>query len=161
MTPNADYLNRLLAYDRWANREAFESIRDGKLHRSRKLFAHIVSLEWRWLSRLTQVDYAGVTWPEWTFEECYEQMQALESAWADCIAQVVAADPDRRISYTSRDVVHQIPAADVVTHVVLHSSYHRGQIAIDQRLAGQGPPFTDFMECIQKGMLDPGDAPRP
>lgn len=154
MNPSADYLTRLLAYDRWANHEAFEAIRDSKLHRSRKLFAHIISQEWRWLCQLTTLKHAEVTWPEWTFEECFDQMQAVESAWADCVAQVVAAGFDRRVSYTSGGVVHEISAADVVTHVVLHSSYHRGQIAVDQRLAGQGPPFTDYMECIQKGMLD-------
>lgn len=151
MKTSLDYLARLLAYDRWANREALDSIRDTRLHRSRKLFAHIVSAEWMWLSRLKRVDYKGVTWPEWSFEECDEQLRAVHSAWADCLASV---SEDGRISYDIRDTTYDVSAADVVTHVVMHSSYHRGQIAVDQRLAGQGPPFTDFMECIQKGMLD-------
>ena len=97
MNPNVEYLNRLLGYDRWANREALESIRDTKLHRSRKLFGHIVSAEWMWLSRLKQTDYAGVTWPEWSFEECDEQLQSVDSAWSDCIAGVAEDGAVRRV----------------------------------------------------------------
>jgi uncharacterized damage-inducible protein DinB len=153
MNPTVEYLSRLLAYDRWANHEALESILGTKLHRSRKLLGHIVSAEWMWMSRLSQVGYSGVTWPEWTFEECDEQLQAVESAWVDCLAGVSQDGAIRRVSYAVKDTTYDVSAADIVTHVVMHSSYHRGQIAVDQRLAGQGPPFTDYMECIQKGML--------
>jgi uncharacterized damage-inducible protein DinB len=153
MNPSMEYLTRLLAYDRWANAEALDSIRGTRLHRSRKLFAHIVSAEWTWISRLKCVDETGVTWPEWTFEECDEQLQALNSAWADCLALVANDGGIRRVPYDVKHTTFDVSAADIVTHVVMHSSYHRGQIAVDQRLAGQGPPFTDFMECIQKGML--------
>jgi len=152
MNPTTEYLSRLLAYDRWANREALESIRGTNLHRSRKLFGHIVSAEWMWMCRLNASEYDGVTWPEWTFDECDEQLQAVDSAWADCLSGVHNRAL-ARICYVVRDVSYEVTPADVVTHVVMHSSYHRGQIAVDQRLAGHGPPFTDYMECIQKGKL--------
>ena len=153
MHPSTEYLNRLLAYDRWANREALESIRDTRLHRSRKLMGHIVSVEWIWMGRLTRSAYDGTMWPEWTFEECHEQLQKVESAWDECIAAAANGGP-ARVAYEVKNTPYEVSLADVVTHVVVHSSYHRGQISVDQRLAGHGPPFTDFMECIQKGKLD-------
>ena len=153
MNPTTEYLSRLLAYDRWANREAFESIRGTNLHRSRKLLGHIVSAEWVWLSRLTASTHDAVTWPEWTFDECDEQLRAVESAWAECLSSIGRDGEAGLVSYVVRDVAYEVSPADVVMHIVLHSSYHRGQIAVDQRLAGQGPPFTDYLECIQKGKL--------
>ncbi len=153
MKPSVEYLSRLLAYDGWANREALESIRDTKLHRSRKLLGHILSAEWVWLSRINEAKYDGVTWPEWSFDECEVQMRAVESGWAECIDSVATDGAIRRVHYSVKNVSIDVSAADVVTHVVVHSSYHRGQIATDQRLAGQGPPFTDYMECLQKGIL--------
>ena len=153
MEPTTEYLSRLVAYDRWANREALESIRGTKLHRSRKLFSHIVSTEWTWMRRLGAAVYDGVIWPEWTFDECAEQLQAVESAWADCLSAMSRTGNPGRVSYTVRDVTFDVSPADVVTHVVMHSSYHRGQIAVDQRLAGHGPPFTDYLVCLEKGVL--------
>ncbi len=153
MSPSKDYLTRLLAYDRWANREALESVRDTRLHRSRKLVGHIVSVEWIWLSRLTRSEHDGSMWPEWSFDECAEQLDKLDSAWAECIATAERNGGNARAAYKVKNKPYEVDLTDVITHVVVHSSYHRGQIAVDQRLAGQGPPFTDFMECIQRGEL--------
>ena len=102
MSMTTEYLSRILAYNRWANREAFESIRGTNLHRSRKLFGHIVSAEWTWLSRLSAAAYEGVTWPEWTFDECDEQLQAVESAWADCLSGIARDGNPGLVSYVVR-----------------------------------------------------------
>jgi uncharacterized damage-inducible protein DinB len=41
----------------------------------------------------------------------------------------------------------------VLTHVVLHGAYHRGQIAADLRAAGLEPPYTDFIEAARRGEI--------
>jgi uncharacterized damage-inducible protein DinB len=35
--------------------------------------------------------------------------------------------------------------ADLIRHVVNHSTYHRGQLATQLRQLGQIPPATDFI----------------
>jgi uncharacterized damage-inducible protein DinB len=38
---------------------------------------------------------------------------------------------------------------DILMHVVMHSAYHRGQIALEVRCAGQTPAYTDFIHAIR------------
>ena len=43
---------------------------------------------------------------------------------------------------------------DILLHVVMHSAYHRGQIAADMRAAGFSPPYTDFIHAVRQGFLE-------
>ncbi len=45
----------------------------------------------------------------------------------------------------SKGAEHRTPVADVLTHLVLHSHYHRGQVAAALRALGTDPPWTDFI----------------
>jgi len=42
---------------------------------------------------------------------------------------------------------------DILTHVTIHSAYHRGQIASDLRAAGQAPAYTDFIHAVRLGLI--------
>ena len=42
---------------------------------------------------------------------------------------------------------------DILTHVTMHSAYHRGQIAADVRVAGFTPAYTDFIHAVRTGSL--------
>jgi uncharacterized damage-inducible protein DinB len=43
---------------------------------------------------------------------------------------------------------------DVLTHVVLHSAYHRGQIASLMRAGGAVPAYTDFIHAVRQGFVE-------
>jgi uncharacterized damage-inducible protein DinB len=43
---------------------------------------------------------------------------------------------------------------DVLTHVVLHSAYHRGQIASQMRAGGEQPAYTDFIHAARQGLIE-------
>jgi uncharacterized damage-inducible protein DinB len=38
--------------------------------------------------------------------------------------------------------------------VIMHSAYHRGQIASDMRAAGFTPAYTDFIHAIRQGFVE-------
>ena len=42
---------------------------------------------------------------------------------------------------------------DILTHVVTHSAYHRGQVASELRAAGFEPAYTDFIHAVRQGFL--------
>ncbi len=148
-------LLRLLQYDDWANRETFASLRGTQLHRSRKILAHVISAEWLWFTRLKGEESDHLVWPEWTFEECEEQMNALQATWREYLSQLDGEQLAKEIAYTNtKGEDWRGTVEDVIMHVIIHSSYHRGQIAIDQRLSGQAPPFTDFAHCIRQGFVE-------
>jgi uncharacterized damage-inducible protein DinB len=43
---------------------------------------------------------------------------------------------------------------DILMHVIMHSAYHRGQIATDIRGAGFAPPYTDFIHGVRQGFVE-------
>ena len=45
-------------------------------------------------------------------------------------------------------------AKDVLTHVILHSAYHRGQVALAMRAAGMEPAYTDFIHAVRQGFVE-------
>ena len=51
-----------------------------------------------------------------------------------------------RERYSSRIV-------DVLTHVIMHSAYHRGQIASDIRADGGEPAYTDFIHAVRQRFI--------
>jgi len=43
---------------------------------------------------------------------------------------------------------------DILTHVLLHSAYHRGQIASQVRSSGEQPPYTDFIHAARQSLIE-------
>ena len=42
---------------------------------------------------------------------------------------------------------------DILMHVIMHSAYHRGQIAADMRASGAEPVYTDFIHAVRQGLI--------
>jgi uncharacterized damage-inducible protein DinB len=43
---------------------------------------------------------------------------------------------------------------EILTHVTIHSAYHRGQIASDVRSAGLEPAYTDYIHAVRQRFLE-------
>ena len=43
---------------------------------------------------------------------------------------------------------------DILAHVLLHSAYHRGQIALQMRSSGIAPAYTDFIHAVRQGLVE-------
>ncbi len=88
-------------------------------------------------------------WPELTFDDAANELDALKRAWREVLA---AFDPRMDVAYTnSKGEPWTSSAGDIVMHVILHGAYHRGQIAIVIRAAGEEPAYTDFIHCVRSG----------
>ena len=42
---------------------------------------------------------------------------------------------------------------DILMHVIMHSAYHRGQVATAMRAAGSTPAYTDFIHSVRQGFV--------
>jgi len=42
---------------------------------------------------------------------------------------------------------------DILTHVLFHSAYHRGQIALQMRASALEPAYTDFIHAVRQGFV--------
>jgi len=152
----ADYLRRLFTYDEWSNREALSAIRaaGGANERSLELMAHILSAERLWLERLKQRPPSSPVWPRSDLEQCEAQAAELGRLWRDYLDLITAGDVHQSVSYkNSKGEAWTSTVEDILTHVVMHSAYHRGQIASHMRASGQTPAYTDFIHGVRQGLV--------
>jgi len=68
---------------------------------------------------------------------------------------MLPANLSQMISYkNSRGEAWTSAVQDVLTHVLMHSAYHRGQIASHMRVSGQTPAYTDFIHAVRQGLIE-------
>jgi uncharacterized damage-inducible protein DinB len=93
-------------------------------------------------------------WPKPDLAQCEVEAVALKKLWFEYLDLVTAGDISLPISYkNSKGETWTSTIVDVLTHVVLHSAYHRGQIASHMRSSGQTPAYTDFIHAVRQELL--------
>ena len=117
--------------------------------------AHIVAAEYIWLARLCRQPATMPVWPDLDVEACSAGLGDLSSRWMDYLADVRPERLAEAIPYTnSKGESWTSTVEEVLTHVVIHSAYHRGQIAADLRGAGGTPAYTDYIHAARQGLIE-------
>ena len=149
-------LERQLRYDVWANGETLQSLRQpGAPARSLRWMGHILGAELLWLSRMAGTPSPLPVWPELSVEECSARHRDLSRQLTRSLTESWANPLDRRVSYTnSKGEPWTSTVEDILTHVVIHSAYHRGQIASDVRAVGLEPAYTDYIHAVRQGLIE-------
>src|SRR5262249_4973018 len=96
-------------------------------------------------------------WPTLPWAEWEGRVRELSQAWQTYLAGFGEGSLDGQGRYTdSKGGDWANSVAGVLTHVVLHSSYHRGQIASFLGRTGHTPAYSDYIECVRHGYLERG-----
>jgi uncharacterized damage-inducible protein DinB len=151
-----DQLNRLLAYDEWANREFLKALAalEAPPEAAVRLMGHIIGAERLWLARLTDDSARVAVWPTIEPKDFARALEELFGAWRRYEATLTEDRLLERVSYTnSKGEPWTSTTGDILMHVVIHAGYHRGQIAIELRRAGHTPPYTDFIHAVRQGFI--------
>ena len=144
-----DSFRQLFEYDYWANQEVLRSVGalNSPAERVLKIAGHIVGAQRVWLGRLeTPGTATPAPWPLMSLEEANAAVTEMHQRWKTYLDQL----PPERLE---EDLVHRnskgaefrVPVRDVLTQLVMHSAYHRGQIAAAIREAGGQPAATDYI----------------
>jgi uncharacterized damage-inducible protein DinB len=152
----------MFAYDDWANRECLAAMRVAAAPVAPDTvgrLAHILSAEKLWLERIRSEPQSLPVWPSATIEDCAELADQVSSAWRDYLArlknQFAPGSLDDRVEYrNSKGEPWSSTVEDILTHVLFHSAYHRGQIAFEMRSSGSQPAYTDFIHAVRQGLLE-------
>jgi uncharacterized damage-inducible protein DinB len=151
------HLRRQFAYDAWANREVLTGLRTSASPspRPRQLLAHILSAERLWFERIRKQPQSLPVWPGFTFEQCETQIADLAQLWREFLGHLSPEGLAEKVSYKNSKGEPWISTVeDVLTHVLLHSAYHRGQIASQVRVGGEAPAYTDFIHAVRQGLIE-------
>jgi uncharacterized damage-inducible protein DinB len=151
-----EYLRKLYVYDRWANQEVARALQSANQApaRSVRLMAHVVGTEWTWRSRILPESKKMAIWPQLTVEQILQEVAELKSAWESYLGSLTPARLADSAAYTNSKGEHfSSQLGDVLMHVVMHSAYHRGQIAADMRASGLEPVYTDFIHAVRQAIV--------
>jgi uncharacterized damage-inducible protein DinB len=121
------------------------------------LLAHVAAAERLWLHRLEGDPEPVVVWPEQSLLETAAALAGLDERWAAFFDALTPERLDEAIAYTNTKGERWTnTVGDILTHVVTHSAYHRGQVATALRAADHTPAYTDFIHAVRQGLLDGG-----
>ena len=122
--------------------------------RATRILAHLYSTEWLWLRRLGAEGPDVTVWPQWTPSESIANGEGLGAAWRSLLDRMDGAGLAGSIHYTNtRGEPWSSVVEDVLDHVLLHASHHRGQLVLLLREAGVEPPLVDFAHAARSGLL--------
>ncbi len=143
-------LRRLYDYNSWANHRLINALKEPANQSAKALRAltHLIFAEQEWLLRLSaQKDSTGVNfWAELTLAECEALNEQNQLAFANLFGKLDELQLDSFAVYkNSKGNEFHTAFRDVLTQVALHSTYHRGQVAMAIRAEGGAPPTTDFI----------------
>jgi uncharacterized damage-inducible protein DinB len=141
MTPALE----LVAYNAWAAHRLIDTLETAEAvpERTRALLGHIIASEHVWHRRVQGVIAEIPFWPDLSLAELRALAQMNQSDWERVIAE---DDLDRVVSYrNSQGIAYETPIHQILTHLVAHGSYHRGQVTESMRDAGMPLVNTDFI----------------
>lgn len=156
-------LGKLFDYDLWGNREALKSVESlgEQAERPRRLFCHIIGAEQVWLSRFETPDHPNVQpRPDLDLSQCRAAIEDLYLRWTRLLSQLTPENLAQDLVYrNTKGVEFRTPVQDVLMHLVMHSVYHRGQVAAAVREAGGKPAATDYVVYVRQALAGPAKQP--
>jgi uncharacterized damage-inducible protein DinB len=161
---SVQHLSKLVTHLAWADDRVLASLRSATTPDASclELFAHVLATEHVWLARLKGAAPHHPVWPALSLEQCAGLVQANQR---DLGAYVAALTPDalpRGITYTnSAGQTFTSSIEDILLHLFLHGTYHRGQIAWALRRGGGVPMPTDYIALVRGAPAATRDTGKP
>jgi uncharacterized damage-inducible protein DinB len=143
------HLDRLYDHLAWADSlilDALEKVGDPS-EPILRLLGHLFSAERIWLMRIRQEDTSKeVVWAALSLAQCRSVAEEALAGFREIIQEATEDRLAALISYrTTKGQPMESSLQDILLHVALHGSYHRGQIAALLRREGLEPVGTDFI----------------
>ncbi len=150
--PVKQHLMTLFDYMAWSNQEIIHCLQQAGPNvpeRPLALFAHILSAEATWLSRLNESgDGPSTVWPSdgVNLQYCTDLAATNAENYRQYLANLEAGRIKGKVSYRNlKGEFFTSAILDILTHVSFHGSYHRGQIATHLRMENLTLPMTDYL----------------
>lgn len=140
------FFEELFEYNYSVNESLSEVFNDGSLNsteKSLKLFNHILNSHQIWNNRIYPLNERFDVWGIHPVEE----LQTINKANYEHTLKILdKSDLNELINYsTTKGQVYTNSVRDILFHVINHSTYHRGQIAVEFRQNGIQPLSTDYI----------------
>ncbi len=147
-----EHLRSLFAYNDWANRRIIVSLKENECERARQILAHLLTTEQEYFDRLYGKDSTGFDfWPDLSIAECSQLAKDSNERYERLLKRFDDEGLDLYIRYkTSEGVERENDFREMLTHVLFHSSIHRGNIILKLREEGFEPPKIDYIIYLRE-----------
>ncbi len=147
-----EHLRHLYAYNDWANRRIVVALKDSPSERSVEILAHLLITEKEYYERLYGKNSTGFDfWPELTLEDCGTLARESAEDYEQLLRRFDDEGLDIRANYhSSEGIPYENTFRELLTHVLTHSSIHRGNIILKLREAGSTPPKIDYIIYLRE-----------
>ena len=147
-----EHLRELYAYNDWANRRIIIALKGAASEKSRKILAHLLITEQEYYERLYGKDSFGFDFrQDLSLEECGKLARETAERFEKLLRKFDDEGLDLKTRYrTSEGVWHENTFRELLTHVLFHSSIHRGNIILQMREESFTPPKIDYIIYLRE-----------
>lgn len=140
-----EYYKQLFEHEYWANLKVLETLISAKERPKRaiEIFSHLIAAQRIWIDRVlgNQTDVKV-----WEVFEVEIMLELLEFNYSELEKIIEKQDLKQLISYeNSKGEAFTNIISEVLSHLLLHSAYHRGQIVLLLKPHSESLPTTDYI----------------
>lgn len=148
-----DNFIELFQYEKWATGKVLGAMNQLKVQDEKCLewMGHILAGQFVWYTRITNTHNKYELWGIKPLKECVKMYEEATQTWAGFCSTLSDTELEKTIHYkTFKGDPYENTLKDILTHVINHSTYHRGQIIA--KLKGQLPalPSTDYIIFLRE-----------
>lgn len=149
-----DMIQRMYSHMDWADQRLLTLMNRDPVARTQSamhLFSHALASERVWLLRLLEENSSvQPIWPDLALEELDNLAAENRTGYAYYLAAIDEDGLASEIAYTNQQGgAYRTRVDDILIHIAMHGSYHRGQIAAAVRAAGGEPVNTDYITYVR------------
>jgi uncharacterized damage-inducible protein DinB len=148
MSDLTDHFAKLVNHLEWADQRVLQSLRSAQHAppKALEIYAHILGSEHTWLSRINGTTQQLAIWPNLSLDQCERVAAGNVAGFRTLLARLTGDALEQPITYrNSAGERFTSTLEDILTHAMMHGSYHRGQIASLIRAGGDTPSPTDYI----------------
>ena len=148
MSDLTDHFAKLVNHLEWADQRVLQSLRSAQHAppKALEIYAHILGSEHTWLSRINGTTQQLAIWPNLSLDQCERVAAGNVAGFRTLLARLTGDALEQPVTYrNSAGDQFTSTLEEILTHVMMHGSYHRGQVASLIRAGGDTPAPTDFI----------------
>lgn len=147
-----EHLRELYAYNDWANRRIVAALKANYSEKSHQILAHLLITEAEYYERLYGKDSTGFDfWTNLSLAECAELARENAGRFERLLKSFDDEGLGQIAEYkTSEGIPQKNTFREILTHVLFHSSIHRGNIMLRMREDGFAPPVIDYIIYLRE-----------
>ena len=140
-----EFFKQIFEYEHWANLKVLESmICASETHqRAIEIYSHTIAAQRIWLDR---INGDKTELKVWEVFDTKIMLELLEINYTDIKKVIDNQDFEQLIAYQNSSGQHYTTIIkQILSHLALHASYHRGQVVLLLKDHVDNLPITDFI----------------